>query len=57
MNSVKLALELFEKTLNSVPAPGLRGAICGILKIMEKYDVSISRVFDLEITSIWELFR
>ena len=40
MNSVKLALELFEKTLNSVPAPGLRGVIGGVLKIIERYDVS-----------------
>jgi hypothetical protein len=41
LNTVKLTLELFEKTLNSVPAPGLRGVIGGILKIMERYDVSI----------------
>ena len=40
LNSVKLALEIFEKTLNSVPAPGLRGAIGGVLKIIERYDVS-----------------
>ena len=40
LNSVKLALELFEKTLNSVPAPGLRGVIGGVLKIIERYDVS-----------------
>jgi imidazolonepropionase-like amidohydrolase len=60
LNSVKLALELFEKTLNSVPAPGLRGIIGGILKIMEKYDVSNSRAFDLLITLIIDsrkLFR
>jgi len=40
LNSVKLALKLFEKTLYSVPAPGLRGAIGGVLKIIERYDVS-----------------
>ena len=40
LNSVKLSLELFEKTLNSVPAPGLRGVIGGVLKIIERYDVS-----------------
>ena len=40
VNSVKLALELFEKTLNSVPAPGLRGVIGGVLKIIERCDVN-----------------
>ena len=40
LNSVKLALEIFEKTLNSVPAPGLRGVIGGVLQIIERYDVS-----------------
>ena len=41
VNSVKLALELFEKTLSSIPAPGLRGVIGGVLKIIERYDVSM----------------
>ena len=45
LNSVKLALELFEKTLNSVPAPGLRGVIGGVLKIIERHDVSMLPYF------------
>ena len=49
LNSVKLALELFEKTLNSVPAPGLRGVIGGVLKIIERYDVSMFVYFKVYI--------
>ena len=45
VNSVQLALELFEKTLNSVPAPGLRGVISGVLKIIERHDVSMLAYF------------
>jgi hypothetical protein len=39
MNSVKLALALFDKTLESVPAPGLKGVIGGVLKMIEQFDV------------------
>jgi hypothetical protein len=38
-NAVKLTLETFEKTLSSVPVPGLKGAIGGVLKIMDQFEV------------------
>jgi hypothetical protein len=41
LNSVKFALALFEKTLESVPVPGLKGAVGGVLKIIDQYDVGI----------------
>ena len=49
LNSVKLALELFGKTLNSVPALWLRGVIGGVLKIIERYDVSMFVYFKVYI--------
>jgi hypothetical protein len=39
-NVVKLTLETFEKTLASVPVPGLRGAIGGVLKIIDQFEVN-----------------
>ena len=38
--ALRLALIVFEKTLNGVPIPGLKGAIGGILELAKTTEVS-----------------
>lgn len=41
--ALKLALTVFEKTLDGVPIPGLKGAVGGILELAKVEEVSIKR--------------
>jgi hypothetical protein len=40
LNTTKLALEILEKTLGGVPLPALKGAIGGLLVVINTVDVS-----------------
>jgi hypothetical protein len=40
LSGLKLAVQVFEKTLDSVPVPGLKGAIGGILMIVDQFEVT-----------------
>jgi hypothetical protein len=39
--ALKLALTVFEKTLDGVPNPGLKGAVGGFLELAKKEEVSV----------------
>ena len=39
--ALKLALTVFEKTLDGVPIPGLKGSIGGILELVKTEEVSM----------------
>ena len=39
--ALKLALTVFEKTLDGVPIPGLKGSIGGILELVKTEEVSV----------------
>jgi hypothetical protein len=42
--ALKLALTVFEKTLNGVPIPGLKGAIGGFLELAKTAEVSAGTI-------------
>jgi hypothetical protein len=53
LSGLKLAVQIFEKTLDSVPVPGLKGAIGGILMIVDQFDVNSSFFLRLPASTLY----